>query len=100
MSQHLGSAERPLRVAIVGAGPAGFYTAEALLKQTTLVCSIDFFNRFPTPFGLVREGVAPDHQSIKAVTRIYDRIAANPRVRYFGNVTFGTDITHADVQQL
>ena len=97
MAQALGTEAHPLRVAIVGAGPAGFYAADALLKQPNLVCSIDFFNRFPTPFGLVREGVAPDHQSIKSVTRIYDKIAADPRVRYFGNVTFGTDIQHEDL---
>lgn len=99
MEHTLGTAARPLRVAIVGAGPAGFYAAEALLKQPNLVCTIDFFNRFPTPFGLVREGVAPDHQSIKAVTRVYDRIAADERVRYFGNVTFGTDLLHEDMVQ-
>jgi ferredoxin--NADP+ reductase len=100
MDQLLGTEARPLRVAIVGAGPAGFYTAEALLKQKDLVCTIDFFNRFPTPFGLVREGVAPDHQLIKAVTRIYDKIAADPRVRYFGNVTFGSDLLHDDLKRL
>ncbi len=98
MAEPLGSAARPLRVAIIGAGPAGFYAAEALLKQANLNLSIDFFNRFPTPFGLVREGVAPDHQSIKAVTRIYDRIAGDPRVRYFGNVTFGVDLMHEDLK--
>ena len=96
----LGTTARPLRVAIVGAGPAGFYAAEALLKQKDLVCTIDFINRFPTPFGLVREGVAPDHQSIKSVTRIYDKIADDPRVRYFGNVTFGSDLYRDDLKQL
>ncbi len=100
MEPPIGTEARPLRVAIVGAGPAGFYTAEALLKQKDLVCTIDFINRFPTPFGLVREGVAPDHQSIKAVTRIYDKVAADPRVRYFGNVTFGADVFHEDLKQL
>jgi ferredoxin--NADP+ reductase len=97
--EQLGTEARPLRVAIVGAGPAGFYAAEALLKQKDLVLSIDFFNRFPTPFGLVREGVAPDHQSIKSVVRVYDKIASDPRVRYFGNVTFGTDLLHEDMKR-
>jgi ferredoxin--NADP+ reductase len=100
VDQRLGTAARPARIAIIGAGPAGFYAAEALLKQRDLVCSIDFFNRFPTPFGLVREGVAPDHQSIKNVTRIYDKIAQSTNVRYFGNVTFGIDIMHEDLKPL
>lgn len=56
------------------------------------------FNRFPTPYGLVREGVAPDHESIKTVTRVYDKTAANPNFRYFGNVTFGTDVTHDELK--
>lgn len=98
MSAHLGRPERPLRVAIVGAGPAGFYAAEALLKQKNLAVQIDFFNRLPTPFGLVREGVAPDHQSIKAVTRVYDKLAAGTSIRYFGNVTFGRDLLHEDLK--
>jgi ferredoxin--NADP+ reductase len=97
VTQHLGTADRPVRVAIVGAGPSGFYTAEALLKNKERHFQIDLFNRFPTPFGLVREGVAPDHQDIKAVTRIYDRILGNPHVRYFGNVTFGVDLLHEDL---
>jgi ferredoxin--NADP+ reductase len=100
VEQRLGTGARPLRVAIIGAGPAGFYAAEALLKQKDLAVTIDFFNRFPTPFGLVREGVAPDHQSIKSVVRIYDKIAADPRVRYFGNVTFGADVRHEELKPL
>jgi ferredoxin--NADP+ reductase len=100
VERRLGTEARPARIAIIGAGPAGFYAAEALLKQKELVCTIDFFNRFPTPFGLVREGVAPDHQSIKAVTRIYEKILDNPKVRFFGNVTFGTDVTHAELRPL
>lgn len=99
MSERLGTENRPLRIAIIGAGPAGFYAAEALLKQQERVCSIDIFNRFPYPFGLVRDGVAPDHQSIKTVTRIYDRIAQHPNVRYFGNVTFGTELMREDLQR-
>ncbi len=99
MTQQLGTEARPLRIAIIGAGPAGFYAVEALLKQKDLVCIIDIFNRFPYPYGLVRDGVAPDHQSIKSVTRIYDRLLTDPRVRYFGNVTFGTDILHEDTRK-
>jgi ferredoxin--NADP+ reductase len=71
--EQLATTGRPLRVAIIGSGPAGFYAAETLLKKRDLVLSIDIFNRFPTPFGLVRDGVAPDHQSIKAVIRVFDK---------------------------
>lgn len=85
-----------LRVAVVGAGPAGFYTAEALLKARELV-SVDLFDRLPTPYGLVRFGVAPDHQKIKSVTRLYERALKDPRTRLFGNVTVGRDISHADL---
>jgi ferredoxin/flavodoxin---NADP+ reductase len=98
--EKLGTAARPLRIAIIGAGPAGLYAAEALLKHTDITLVIDVFNRFPTPFGLVRDGVAPDHQSIKSVIRVFDRILADGRVRYFGNVTFGVDIHHDEVKEL
>ncbi len=90
---------RPLRIAIIGAGPAGFYAAETLLKQRDIFLTIDIFNRFPTPFGLVRDGVAPDHQSIKSVVRVFDKILADPRVRFFGNVTYGVDIHHQELKQ-
>lgn len=93
----LGTAESPLRVAIVGSGPSGFYAAEHLLKQA-LTLQIDMFDRLPTPFGLVRGGVAPDHPKIKTVTKAYDRIASNPAFRFFGNVTIGRDLTHADLK--
>jgi ferredoxin--NADP+ reductase len=95
----LATATRPLRVAVVGAGPAGLYAAEALLNKPDLTVTVDVLDRFPTPFGLVRDGVAPDHQSIKAVTRVLDRTLADPRVRLFGNVTFGVDLHHRDLKR-
>jgi len=90
-----GSEDNPLRVAIIGAGPTGFYAAEHLFKQPQLNVQVDLYDRLPTPFGLVRGGVAPDHQKIKNVTRVYDRIASNPAFRFFGNVDFGTHL-HLD----
>ena len=99
MSEHaVGTEANPLRVAIFGAGPTGFYAAEHLFKQD-LVVEVDLYDRLPTPFGLVRGGVAPDHQKIKSVTKAYDRIAGNERFRYFGYVEFGSDITLADVKK-
>jgi ferredoxin/flavodoxin---NADP+ reductase len=95
----LGSEVRPLNVAIVGAGPSGFYAAGSLLAQKTLNVRVDMFDRLPTPFGLVRYGVAPDHQKIKSVTKIYDRSAADPRFRFFGHINFGTDLTRDDLRQ-
>jgi ferredoxin/flavodoxin---NADP+ reductase len=97
--EQVATTARPLRVAVIGAGPAGCYAAEALLKQPDLVLTIDVFNRFPTPFGLVRDGVAPDHQSIKSVVRVFDRILADPRVRFFGNVTYGVDLHRRDLKR-
>ena len=94
----LGSSSRPVRIAIIGAGPSGFYAAGALLRQKEAHVSIDLFDRLPTPYGLVRYGVAPDHQKIKSVTRIYERTMKDSRVRYFGNVDLGTDITHAELE--
>ncbi len=91
---------RPLRIAVVGAGPAGFFATDALVKNTSIQASVDLFERWPTPYGLVREGVAPDHQSIKGVTRIFDRVLQHPRVRFFGNVYFGEDVTRQDLTEL
>ena len=99
MSQ-LGTEATPLRVAIIGAGPSGFYVAEHLLNQEQYVVEIDMIERLPTPYGLVRGGVAPDHQKIKAVTATYDKIAAHPRFRYFGNVEFGTHLKLDDLREL
>ncbi|MDH3570712.1 MAG: FAD/NAD(P)-binding protein, partial [Gemmatimonadota bacterium] len=86
------SRARPLRVAIVGSGPAGFYTAEHLFKRGGDHVHVDMFERLPTPFGLVRFGVAPDHQKIKKATKSFERIAANPRFRLFGNVEYGEHV--------
>jgi ferredoxin--NADP+ reductase len=93
-----GSESNPLRVAIIGSGPAAFYAADHLLKQDPLVVEIDMFDRLPTPFGLVRGGVAPDHQKIKSVTRVFDKIATDPHFRFYGNVEFGKDISLADLK--
>jgi ferredoxin--NADP+ reductase len=88
-----------LRVAIVGAGPAGFYAADALLRQDNVPVEIDMFDRLPTPFGLVRAGVAPDHQKIKFVTTAFDKVARHPRFRFFGCVDVGRDVSVEDLQR-
>lgn len=92
MASQIGSDSLPLRVAIFGSGPAGFYAAGELLKQKDVAVCVDMFDRLPTPYGLVRGGVAPDHQKIKAVIRQYEKIAGRPGFRFFGNVTFGEDV--------
>lgn len=89
----VGTDSQPLRVAIIGAGPAGFYAAEYLFKQKNLHVEVDMFDRLPTPYGLVRYGVAPDHPKIKSVTKIFDRVADNPGFRFFGYVEFGKDVS-------
>lgn len=86
----------PLRVAVIGAGPAGFYAAEALLKGREAV-SVDLIDKLPTPYGLVRFGVAPDHQKLKSVTRLYERTLGDPRLRYLGNVEFGRHLRAEDL---
>ncbi len=93
MTQGLGSGNLPIRVCTVGSGPSAFYAVEALLKASGLDVRVDMFERLPTPFGLVRGGVAPDHQKIKSVSKVYDKIAEDPRFRFFGNVRIGKDLT-------
>ena len=95
----VGTPENPLRVAIVGAGPAGFYAAGHLFKQKDFAVEVDMFDKLPTPFGLVRSGVAPDHQKIKNVTRVYDKTAAMPGFRFFGNVEYGKHISLLDLKR-
>jgi ferredoxin--NADP+ reductase len=83
----------PLRVAIIGSGPAGFYAAEQLLTAKDVDVTVDLFERLPTPWGLVRFGVAPDHPKIKAVTRRYEKTAGMEGFRFFGNVEVGRDVS-------
>jgi ferredoxin/flavodoxin---NADP+ reductase len=89
----------PMRVAIVGSGPAGFYAAGALLGGDSPT-EVDMFERLPTPWGLVRLGVAPDHPKLKTVSRAFERIAERPGFRFLGNVEVGRDIGHDDLTRL
>ncbi|MEO0478229.1 MAG: FAD-dependent oxidoreductase [Planctomycetota bacterium] len=101
MTEHLlGSSSRPLRIAVVGSGPSAFYAVDALFRAENLTCRVDMFDRLATPYGLVRGGVAPDHQKIKSVVRIYEGIAADPRMRFFGNVKVGSDLSVRDLEAL
>ena len=95
-----GTVESPLRVAIVGSGPAGFYAAGHLLKSKShpdLCVQVDMYDRLPTPWGLVRGGVAPDHPNIKAVSRVYEKTAAHPEFRFYGNVELGRALWRDDL---
>ncbi len=92
MGQRPGTEDEPLRVAIIGAGPAGFYAADRILREEGVTAQVDLFDRLPTPYGLVRGGVAPDHPKIKAVTRVYERTARLEGFRFFGNVEIGRDL--------
>ncbi|TVP53044.1 MAG: molybdopterin dinucleotide-binding protein, partial [Halomonadaceae bacterium] len=89
-------AQVEVRCAVVGSGPSGFYAAEALLKQLPKA-QVDLFEGLPTPFGLVRYGVAPDHPRIKSVTASFERIAESPRLRFFGNVHIGRDLQGSEL---
>src|SRR3954447_5291395 len=88
-----------LRVAVVGSGPAGFYTADALLKSD-LDVEVDLIERLPTPWGLVRLGVAPDHPELKAASKAFERTAQLEGFRFFGNVEVGTDVTHEELLRM
>lgn len=88
-----GTESNPLRVAVIGSGPTGFFTADHLLKNKDLNVEVDIFDRLPTPYGLVRGGVAPDHLKIKKVTVGYAKTAAKPGFRFFGNVEFGRHVS-------
>ena len=98
MTTTTGTPARPLRVAIIGAGPTGFYVADHLLRNPGVAVEVDMLDRLPTPYGLVRLGVAPDHQKIKFVTNAFDKVAASPGFRFFGGVDFGKHVTLADLR--
>ncbi|WP_150240817.1 FAD-dependent oxidoreductase [Nocardiopsis quinghaiensis] len=87
----------PLRVAVIGSGPAGVYAADALTRQRRVPVRVDVMDRLPTPYGLVRYGVAPDHVKIKGVARALRRVLEHPDVRFVGGIEFGTDLTRADL---
>jgi ferredoxin/flavodoxin---NADP+ reductase len=94
----------PIRIAVVGSGPAGFYAAGHLLKESGEggkggPIDVDMFERLPTPWGLVRSGVAPDHPKIKSVTRVYEKTATHPRFRFFGNVELGRDVSRDELAE-
>lgn len=93
-----GTPENPLRVAIIGAGPSGFYAADQIIRDPDVEAQVDLFDRLPTPYGLVRGGVAPDHPKIKSVTRVYERTAAKDGFRFFGNVDVGRDVAIEDFE--
>lgn len=94
-----GETAQRLRVAIVGSGPAGFYSADFLLRSARPEVEVDLLERLPTPFGLVRFGVAPDHQNIKKVTAAFERTAKNPRFRFFGNVEVGRSVSVEELRK-
>ena len=98
MTKKAGSATE-IRAAIIGSGPSGFYAADHLLKQSDPLIHVDMYERLPTPFGLVRGGVAPDHEKIKSVTKLYTRIAGHERFSFYGNVEFGSELTRADLSE-
>lgn len=89
----------PLRVAVIGSGPAGIYAADALTRQRRVPVHVDIMDRLPTPYGLVRYGVAPDHLKIKGVARTLRQVLEHPDVRFLGGVEFGTDLSRADLSR-
>jgi ferredoxin--NADP+ reductase len=94
-----GSPDHPLRVAVIGAGPAGFFVAQHLVQRSDIATSVDIYERLPMPFGLVRYGVAPDHEEIKRVARSFEKTAAKPNVRLFANVEFGAHVALEDLKR-
>ena len=100
----MSEAARPLRVAVIGAGPAGIYTADILTKSEevrtgAVEVAIDIFDRYPAPFGLIRYGVAPDHPRIKGIITALHKVLDRGDIRFFGNVEYGKDLTLADLRE-
>ena len=93
------STDRPLRAAVIGAGPAGIYAADALTRQDDVPVAVDLIDRLPTPFGLVRHGIAPDHPKMRAIRETLHRFLDHPLVRFVGNVEVGTDISIDDLRR-
>ncbi|MFC4372460.1 FAD-dependent oxidoreductase, partial [Citricoccus nitrophenolicus] len=92
--------DRPLRLAIIGAGPAGVYTADLLTKaERDFEVSIDLFDRYPAPYGLIRYGVAPDHPRIKGIVKALHKVMDRGDIRFLGGVDFGTDLTLEDLRE-
>ena len=99
----VGTAARPLRIAVIGSGPAGVYAADILTKSEAvssgeLTVSIDLFDRYPAPYGLIRYGVAPDHPRIKGIVKALHKVLDRGDIRFFGNVDYGTDLSMADLR--
>ncbi|WP_346927705.1 FAD-dependent oxidoreductase, partial [uncultured Arthrobacter sp.] len=100
----VGTAARPLRIAVVGSGPAGVYAADTLTKSEAvksgeLTVSIDLFDRYPAPYGLIRYGVAPDHPRIKGIVKALHQVLSKPEIRLLGNVEYGVDIKLEDLRR-
>ena len=100
----MSEAARPLRVAVIGAGPAGIYAADLLTKSEevrsgAVEVSIDIFDRYPAPFGLIRYGVAPDHPRIKGIITALHKVLDRGDIRFFGNVEYGKDLNLADLRE-
>ena len=93
------STDRPLRVAVIGAGPSGIYAADALTRQDAVPVLVDVIDALPTPFGLVRYGVAPDHEKMRSVSTTLQAVLERPAVRFLGNVRYGSDLTHDDLHR-
>lgn len=90
--------DRPLRIAVIGAGPAGIYAADHLIKAGETI-TVDIFDRLPTPYGLIRYGVAPDHPRIKEIINALHRVLSNPRIRFIGNVEYGVDVKPEELRR-